>query len=553
MSRNLNVLELKTSNYFINYIQYNSNKELKNIEPNKIKNQDLNKMSLKKENCKNLIINVPIKAVQEYKSAKKLSPGRTEKKIQSVFSPNSKISYLKHFNNNSIYYSNHKKNNLSSIFKNSNINIEKKFTNENYDLIKKNNNAKDFTNLKKNNNNKKLIYSKIKIRKINEDCKNNSSIEDIKKMNIFENYNFLKNKNGPKKENNINKRHFTQIDEKESSLKQNNNLLNMLSSENIFSEKKGKNNEHIQTMNTPRIDKTFKNLVIKKNLFPENIKPEEYKKINKIGSGSFGKIYKVKWCKNNSKYAMKEMHFQSKDNILYLKERVKYIIDLQKATKCEGLIKIYGDYYFKNGKDYYYYEIMELAERDWEQEIKMREKYLKYYSEKELFIIMIQLIKTFSLLQKNHITHRDVKLQNILLINQKFKICDFGESRKLNQKGTIVQPVRGSELYMSPILFFGLNKKLIQVKHNTYKSDVFSLGMCILYASTLTQESLCDIREMTDMENIKNTLVKYLSKMYSNNFIDILSFMLEINEKNRPDFIQLEKFISKFGIKNLKY
>ena len=106
---------------------------------------------------------------------------------------------------------------------------------------------------------------------------------------------------------------------------------------------------------------------------------------------------------------------------------------------------------------------------------------------------------------------------------------------------------------IAPILFFGLNKKLIQVKHNTYKSDVFSLGMCILYASTLTQESLCDIREMTDMENIKNTLVKYLSKMYSNNFIDILSFMLEINEKNRPDFIQLEKFISKFGIKNLKY
>ena len=162
---------------------------------------------------------------------------------------------------------------------------------------------------------------------------------------------------------------------------------------------------------------------------------------------------------------------------------------------------------------------------------------------------MIQLIKTFSLLQKNHITHRDIKLQNILLINQKFKICDFGESRKLNQKGIIVQPVRGSELYMSPILFFGLNEKLIQVKHNTYKSDVFSLGMCILYASTLTQDCLCEIREMTNMENIKNTLDKYLSKKYSNNFIDILLLMLEFNEKKRPDFIQLEQFISKFTIK----
>ena len=133
---------------------------------------------------------------------------------------------------------------------------------------------------------------------------------------------------------------------------------------------------------------------------------------------------------------------------------------------------------------------MEIAERDWEKEINRRKCNMLYYSERELFLIMSQLIKTLSLLQKNHITHRDIKLQNILLIKNKFKICDFGEARKLVQKGTIVQPVRGSELYMSPIQFYGLNHNLKLVQHNTYKSDVFSLGMCIFLAATLSFDSL---------------------------------------------------------------
>ena len=157
---------------------------------------------------------------------------------------------------------------------------------------------------------------------------------------------------------------------------------------------------------------------------------------------------------------------------------------------------------------------------------------------------MINLIKTLSLLQKNHITHRDIKLQNILLVNNKYKIGDFGESRTLNQKGVIAQPVRGSELFMSPILFYGLNLKIKQVIHNTYKSNVFSLGMCALYAANLSDNILYDIREVTNVENIKKIICRYLSKRYSINFIQILLCMLEIDEKKRPDFIQLEKLIS---------
>ena len=156
---------------------------------------------------------------------------------------------------------------------------------------------------------------------------------------------------------------------------------------------------------------------------------------------------------------------------------------------------------------------------------------------------MFGLVETLSLLQKNHITHRDIKLQNILLLNNTYKICDFGEARKLSQKGVIVQPVRGSELYMSPIQFFGLDKKLDYVQHNTYKSDVFSLGMCILFAATLSDDCLYEIRELTNMAEIEKILMKYLRRKYSTKFIHLLLILLEIDEKNRPDFIKLEQIM----------
>jgi serine/threonine protein kinase len=287
---------------------------------------------------------------------------------------------------------------------------------------------------------------------------------------------------------------------------------------------------------------------LQKNIFskrkePKIIIPEEFKTLNKIGFGTFGEIYKVIWSQNNEKYAMKTIFTKNKDNILYIQEKTKLIIDFQKKTKCDGLIKIFGDTYIKKEEDYHYYVIMEIAERDWEKEINRRKHDMLYYSERELFLIMSQLIKTLSLLQKNHITHRDIKLQNILLIKNKFKICDFGEARKLVQKGTIVQPVRGSELYMSPIQFYGLNHNLKLVQHNTYKSDVFSLGMCILFAATLSDNCLYDIRELTNMNIIMEILERYLRKRYSIGFIRLLSLLLEVDERKRPDFIQLENII----------
>ena len=454
-----------------------------------------------------------------------------EKKINldSYSSVPLKIFALNSFNNTSIHYSKHKNKICLSNYNSENNNQIKKDEKmkNNFLLI---NNSIDFS---KNINNKNNNEIRIRIRR-NEQMKNFKSIENERYSNknkfiINPNISHINNKTATKTYENI-RLDINYLN------KSNNNLTNYFSPPRLeISKKLGASLEFKKScpIYSDRRNNEFKST---------NINPDYFKIIKQIGFGSFGKIYKALNIKNGSKYVLKIMQ-NNKNNILYLQEKVHLIMDFEKRTKCDGLIKIYGDACIKKGNQFFYYEVLELADRDWEQEIILRRKHFSYYSENELINILLQLVKTLSLLQKNHITHRDIKLQNILLLNNTYKICDFGEARKLLQKGIIVQPIRGSELYMSPIQFFGLEKQLDYVQHNSYKSDVFSLGMCMLFAANLSDECLYDIREITDMNEIKNIVIRYLNKRYSIKFIHLLLILLEFQEKNRPDFISLEQFI----------
>ena len=73
---------------------------------------------------------------------------------------------------------------------------------------------------------------------------------------------------------------------------------------------------------------------------------------------------------------------------------------------------------------------------------------------------------------------------------------------------------------MSPILFKALHDcPEIDLEYNAYKSDVFSLGLCMLLSSTLGFQALYDIRELYDNNKIKKIVEKYLSSRYSDNYL----------------------------------
>ena len=196
---------------------------------------------------------------------------------------------------------------------------------------------------------------------------------------------------------------------------------------------------------------------------------------------------------------------------------------------------------------------MEVANCDWEKELLNRAKHKAFYTEEEIFDILQNLVDTFAYLQQIGICHRDIKPQNILCFGEKgYKISDFGEAKyrkkwRIQQSSvnyTSIQTVRGTELYMSPILYKALKTSPNSgANHNVFKSDVFSLGMCFLFASCLDYKSLYEVRKINNIKKLLELIESCVKGKYSKKFIDILLKMLQLNEKERPDFIELSKII----------
>ena len=192
---------------------------------------------------------------------------------------------------------------------------------------------------------------------------------------------------------------------------------------------------------------------------------------------------------------------------------------------------------------YSIYVLLELAISDWNKEIKEREKQKKYYHEKEIINILEQIIEGLIFLEKNGIAHRDIKPQNILVYeNNVYKLADFGEAKKMKDI-TIESTLRGSELYMSPALYNGLKYNKKDVVHNAYKSDVFSLGYCLLYAMTLSINILNDIREITYQNMLDLMISKALKIRYSQKIIKLIKNMLKLNENDRFDFMKIKDYL----------
>lgn len=93
---------------------------------------------------------------------------------------------------------------------------------------------------------------------------------------------------------------------------------------------------------------------------------------------------------------------------------------------------------------------------------------------------------------------------------------------------------------MSPILYNTLKNGIKQVKHNVYKSDMFSFGYCFLYAASLNFDIINTIREFKFQGLVNKILLKMMKPRYSEEFIFLISKMINIEEEERYDFIDLE-------------
>ena len=243
-----------------------------------------------------------------------------------------------------------------------------------------------------------------------------------------------------------------------------------------------------------------------------------------------------------------------KEDIEDVQHEYNILKELKKCSKRCNLINIYNMQTKQlDPTTFVLYVIMDLASRDWEKEVLDRGKNKNFYDERELIKILSDLVRTFAQLQRMNISHRDIKPQNILYFeeNNSYKLSDFGEAKALinSCEVTAKRTLRGSELYMSPLLFKAMRNKRVyikEVKHNIFKSDVYSFGLLALFAAALNYNALYDIRELNSNFSVRVVLEKYLKRHYSPVFIDLLATMLDVDEKSRIDFLELEKIFEEY-------
>jgi serine/threonine protein kinase len=197
------------------------------------------------------------------------------------------------------------------------------------------------------------------------------------------------------------------------------------------------------------------------------------------------------------RFALKSMLIDNEMDLKEKEEQYNLIYRLTYENPELKIVNIYGLEVRKVDKfNTFLNVLMEKGEYDWETEISRRIKTKNYYTEDELFYILSNLVATFAILQQKGVSHRDVKPQNILCFgNNEYKICDFGEAKykdrmkfgnNFNNLDSSNQTIRGTEMYLNPILFRAVKFMPDSLtKYNSFKSDVFSLGLCFLYAGSL--------------------------------------------------------------------
>ena len=136
-----------------------------------------------------------------------------------------------------------------------------------------------------------------------------------------------------------------------------------------------------------------------------------------------------------------------------------------------------------------------------------------------------------------HITHRDMKPENILLVsrdmsNFDIKIADLGFAQKFD-KSSGLELVLGTPLYMAPEL----------VKHQKYneKVDVWSLG--VITYQLLSGKTPFDGKTMDKINwNICNKEVSFREKCWKGvcqNAKDFVRACLDRNQRTRPSIEEL--------------
>ncbi|OAF67162.1 putative serine/threonine-protein kinase A [Intoshia linei] len=255
-----------------------------------------------------------------------------------------------------------------------------------------------------------------------------------------------------------------------------------------------------------------------------------YKKIDLIGSGTYGKVWTTTTTMSDKIFALKEIHV-TKENQIQVSTEIKLL------SKCRHLniIGYKESFVADNGL---LCIIMEYADAgDLHSYIESRNGI--YIDEEVILNWFVQICFALRYIHSLKILHRDMKCHNIFLTSKNvIKVGDFGIAKLLQNYNDQAQTAIGTPFYLSP--------EICERKSYNQKSDIWSLG-CVLY-------EMLSLRHAFEGKNLDFLILKIMRgeykpipRKYSHVPHQLLTKMLSIDPKMRPRADEILK------ISNLQY
>jgi len=265
-----------------------------------------------------------------------------------------------------------------------------------------------------------------------------------------------------------------------------------------------------------------------------------------LGEGSFGVAFKIKYYDDDTLYAMKIM----KKCLQNLHE--VNIVSKIKDHCSENNVLCFRDVKFIDDNIYLFTEYVEARELF---DILV-DGSLALLPLDILYDIMLQIALAVKYLHDNNIVHLDIKLENILYVDEakpKIILIDYGfaciTTHDVNLKEcNTIDSNKGSIEYTSPEICL---TKPTHIKYitNFFKSDIYSLG-CVFYIM-LKQDYPTNVKDMRQYYNgtKEPPYVKNIADMSCDYNLKILIFdMLKMNYVERCDINYVVDVLSRLVV-----
>jgi renal tumor antigen len=216
----------------------------------------------------------------------------------------------------------------------------------------------------------------------------------------------------------------------------------------------------------------------------------KYRLVSKKGEGTFSEVLKAQSIKTGRHVAIKCMknHFDSIDQVNNLRE----IQALRRLAGHPNIIKLNEVLYDEpTGRLALVFELMEM---NFYEAIKGRRHYLP---EAKVRYYMYEMLKALDHMHRNGIFHRDVKPENLLLLDDEVKLADLGSCRGIYSRQPFTEYI-STRWYRAP-------ECLLTDGYYNFKMDLFAAG-CVCFELVALFPLFPGQNETDQIQKIHNVL-----------------------------------------------